>query len=329
MQKKSNSPLRASHAYPKADCCVFLAGSVLHDWDLVSNGMRITAKSCRATNPEIPIIAIVDDDSPAVRSALEGCELVVIDPIYLKTSFGESIDIGSTYRFLVHYLKGYKKALYIDGHTLILGDLKPLFESQGHLVGRKIKKSLLSDYSDPALIRRKEEVFEPVVTIDAGVILFDMNYWEDGKIVRDSRNITKEYGLETFRDPAQSLINIIYWRRGIQDSLPNIYNTFDWEIDVSRNYQDVLMRDGLLHPRIAGKDVHILNFGERIKPWQLARHGYFPFKKRSYRYYAQFLPWYSYFLQAVIFCFSYVKNRIKHKLLEKANTPELMKFPNY
>lgn len=276
---------------PKSEYCIFLAGSVTHNWDFVSKGMQIAIKSCLKTNPHIPVFAIVDDDSAAVRKALKGCELIVIDPACMKVGSRKDLGIGTYYRFFVHHLKGYKKALYIDGDTVVLGDLTPVFEAEGKLAMRRIRKRLSHDFPNPEFIMEKENVSEPVLGMNNGVMLFDMEYWQDGKFADDFLSLAEEYGWDAFKNPCQGFMNILCWRYGIEDHLSKVYNTFVWEVDESSSFQNKVTERGIAYPSIKGEDVKILHYVGRMKPWDLPKQGYFSFGRRSYRYYGQFLPW--------------------------------------
>jgi lipopolysaccharide biosynthesis glycosyltransferase len=253
--------------------------------------MRMTIKSCQATNPNIPIFSIVDDDGPEVRKALKGSELIVIDPNEFKEGIRKDLGIGAYFRFFAHKIKGFKKALYIDGDTVILGDLKPLFNLDGKLLARRFIRDLDVEYVEPEKVMEKENMPRKFLVMNNGVMLFDMGYWSDGKILQELFSIAKEYGWSTFKNPDQGFSNIICWRKGIEDILPDIYNTFAGEIESATNFYSKIGKNGIAYPCINTKDVKIVHFIGPIKPWHLAKQGYIPFARRYFRYYAQFLPW--------------------------------------
>jgi lipopolysaccharide biosynthesis glycosyltransferase len=295
----------------KSKYCIFLAGSVTHNWDFVKYGMRTTIKSCKKTNPDIPIFSIVDDDSPAVKKALEGSELILIDPTTFKESIREDLGIGAYFRFLVHQIKGYDKALYIDGDTVVLGDLKPLFSTEGRLLARRFTRNLNVDFVDSDMVMAKEKVTQQSLAMNNGVILFDMAYWSDGKILEDLLSIAEEYGWTVFKNPDQGFSNIICWRRGIKDVLPDNYNTFAGEVEKASDLHSIIGKNGVVYPCIKGKEVKIVHFIGPVKPWHLARQGYIPFTRKYFQYYAQFLPWYERIWQNLSCYPNYFKRKLK------------------
>lgn len=297
--------------------CIFLAGSVKHNWDYVAKGMRVTIESCRLSNPTIPIALIIDDDSLAVRKLFEGCEIIVIDPSELKSGLRQDLGIGAYFIFYVHHLNRYKKALYVDGDTVILDDLTPLFEMKGRLLARRFERKLSSDYVDPALVMQKEGVPSSALCMNSGVILFDMEYWGDGKLKKEFFSVAEEYGWLSFKNLDQGFFNIISWRHSIEEKLPAFYNKFVSEIDNNPSHYTKVSEAGIYFPCVSDMNVKIVHFIGPIKPWHFAKEGY-SLQKRCFCYYEQFLPWYSRIYQKIIVYPNFIRRQIK-SILDKFN----------
>ncbi|HIK08633.1 MAG TPA: hypothetical protein IGS40_28865 [Trichormus sp. M33_DOE_039] len=308
LQKKSPTDLDSPY-------CVFLAGSVKHNRDYAVKGMRITIESCRLSNPDIPIAVIIDDDSSEIRQLFANCEIIVIDPSDIKLGLRQDLGIGVYFIFYVHLLSHYKKALYVDGDTVILGDLKPLFEMEGSLITRQFTRDLSVEYIDHNLVMHKEKVPQVTDCINTGVVLFDMEYWRNGKLLREFLSIAEEYGWHSFKNPDQGFLNIISWRNRIKYNLPEAYNKFASEIYKSPVHETKVSESGILFPCVSNSDIKIIHFLGPLKPWNFAREGY-SLHGRCYRYYEQFLPWYSRIYQHLIVYPNFIKRKL-HSLLHK------------
>ncbi|AFY47108.1 LPS:glycosyltransferase [Nostoc sp. PCC 7524] len=295
---------------PDSPYCVFLAGSVKHNWDYAAKGMRITIESCRRSNPNIPIAVIIDDDSLAIRQLFAGCEIIVIDPSELQLGLRQDLGIGVYFIFYIHLLSHYKKVLYLDGDTVILGNLTPLFEMEGHLVARRFQRDLSIEYVDPNLVMQKEGVPQSADCINTGVVLFDMEYWGNGKLKQEFFSLAEEYGWHSFKNPDQGFFNIICWRNSIKDNLPKPYNTFVSEIDKSHSHYTKVSETGISFPCVSDIDIKIIHFIGPLKPWHFAKEGYF-LHKRCYRYYEQFLPLSNRIIQHMIVYPNFIKRQLK------------------
>ena len=291
--------------------CVFIAGSVTHNWDFVVNGMRITIESCRRTNPALPIYAIVDSATPEVQRALEGCELIVIDPPEEQKGLRQDLGVGTFFRFFVHRLPPYRKALYLDGDTVVLGDLTPLFERDGPLLARRYPKALDTEFVDPERIMLREGVCDPAPCVNGGVILFDMEYWGNGELEKEFLSISEEYGWSAFKNMDQGIMDIVCWRRGIDTTLPWTFNTFAPDVENDPSHRPEVSNEGISYPRMSGEKVDILHYVGPVKPWGLYRDGYSLSGSRCFRYYEQFLPWRTRIYQHVAVYPNFVRRKLK------------------
>ncbi|MBE9205190.1 hypothetical protein IQ244_01285 [Nostoc sp. LEGE 06077] len=313
-QYSAANPSRSNSPY-----CIFLAASIQHNWDYAAKGMRITIESCRISNPHIPIAVIIDDDSLAVRELFKGCEIIIIDPAELKLGLRTDLGIGVYFIFYVHLLSHYQKVLYVDGDTLIFGDLTPLFEMDGHLLARRFDRNLSVEYVNPEIIMQKEGVPISTDCINTGVVLFDMEYWSNGKLHQEFLSLTAEYGWNSFKNPDQGFLNIICWRNAIKEKLPDIYNTFISEIEKSSSHYTKVSETGILFPCVSNVDIKIMHFIGPIKPWHFAIQGY-SLQRISYRYYEQFLPWHTRISQHLLVYPNFIWRKLS-SLLNKNSSP--------
>ncbi|MCC5638209.1 hypothetical protein LC593_20705 [Nostoc sp. CHAB 5844] len=295
--------------------CIFLAASIKHNWDYAAKGMRITIESCRISNPNIPIAVIIDDDSLAVRELFKGCEIIIINTSELKLGLRQDLGIGVYFIFYVHLLNHYKKVLYLDGDTLVFGDLTPLFETEGRLLARRFERNLSVEYVNPEIVMQKEGVASSTDCINTGVVLFDMEYWGNGKLKQEFLSIAEEYGWHDFKNPDQGFFNIISWRHSIKDKLPEYYNTFISEIEKSSSHYSKVSADGISFPCVANLDIKIIHFIGPIKPWHFATQGY-SLRKVGYRYYEQFLPWQTRIYQHLLVYPNFIRRKLT-SLLDK------------
>ncbi|MCF4966222.1 glycosyltransferase [Nostoc sp. CMAA1605] len=300
------------HAESSSDSpyCIFLAGSVKHNWDYAAKGMRITIESCRISNPDIPIAVIIDDDSSAIRELFAGCEIIVIDPSELQLGLRQDLGIGVYFIFYVHLLSHYKKALYLDGDIVVLGDLKPLFEIEGKLIARRFARDLSVEYVDHKLIMQKEQVPQVTDCINTGVVLFDMEYWGSGQLKQEFLSLAEEHGWYAFKNPDQGFFNIISWRHHIKNNLPDIYNKFAAEIYKNPTHETKVTESGILFPQLSNSDIKIVHFIGPLKPWNFAKEGY-SLDKNCYCYYEQFLSWQNRFNERLIVYPNFIKRKIK------------------
>lgn len=293
--------------------CIFLAASMKHNWDYAAKGMRVTIESCRISNPNIPITVIIDEDSLAVRQLFQGCEIIVIDSSELKLGLRQDLGIGVYFIFYVHLLNHYKKVLYLDGDTLVFGDLTPLFEMEGRFLARRFQRNLAVEYVHPEIIMQKEGVPSSADCINTGVVLFDMEYWRDGKLKQEFLSLAAEYGWNAFKNPDQGFFNIICWRHSIKDKLPEYYNTFISEIEKSSSHFTKISNAGISFPCLSNLDIKIIHFIGPIKPWHFAKQGY-SLRKIGYRYYEQFLPWHTRIYQHLLVYPNFIRRKLQSLL---------------
>ncbi len=179
---------------------------------------------------------------------------------------------------LAHYLpKSVNKVIYLDSDTIVLGDIKNLWDIP--LNGKPLGAiENLSPKACRHLGFSRNEYF------NSGVLVVDLEQWRKDDTHQKTINIIKK-NLDVIRYFDQCSLNMIF--RGNWTKLPLNWNQQADIYGVLKKYADgcgysaTQIKDAIAKP-------YIVHFIGKQKPWLL--NCYHPFKP-SYQYYLEKTPW--------------------------------------
>ncbi len=174
----------------------------------------------------------------------------------------------SYYRiFIPKFMNCYKKVLYLDCDVIVQNDLVDLFETD-------MKDNLLAGVVDFDMLLHYQK-FEKYLSkslsintagkyINTGVLLFNIFQCLQADFSENCIQKLKESGSSYFN--AQDVINSLYYDKTKKMSLDC---NFQWDISVTASdYQNRLPVKFLNDYEAAEKNVRILHFTSRYKPWK-------------------------------------------------------------
>lgn len=233
-------------------------------------GLLITLKSLRKTNPNIPVAVFYRHLTRKQKKKLKGCMLVEMsDSPEFRCGKRKDVTDATFYRFHLGILEKFEKVLYLDCDTVVLGSLDGLFRLKGPICARGNKISLASDFTNTREIEKNEKIKEGDVLLNAGVLCVDREFWVKENIKGKAVELIKRYGMDSFRNPDQSILNIIAYEYGGFTSIPAAYNYCRWpDMKFSRFSDTKINSKGVRAPWVRGAFVKILHWnGSDGKPW--------------------------------------------------------------
>ncbi|MBA3884333.1 MAG: hypothetical protein H0X67_01220 [Acidobacteria bacterium] len=261
--------------------------------DFFAHGLCVAIESVRLTNPSVPIVVLHNGLTAAEQASLRGCRVIHVGEPLFEATHRPDLTAATFFKFHVAQLEAFDRVLYLDSDLVVLDSLDDVFEMPGVLAARRQEFSLADEFSDPALVARREGLSDDGPFPNGGVICFDREFWASEQILAQARRIADEYGPSAFLNADQGILTILAHRYGGFAELPIAYNYCRWpdmvsagDIAVAKNrlglFAPLVQNPGhgvppaddhLAHPT-RGRLASIVHWNGPVKPWEFqARDG--------------------------------------------------------
>ncbi len=238
------------------------------------NGLMVTVKSLRLTNPGTDIVISHSGLTAGQKDALEGCHLVEADASAFNPPHRRELTNAGFFKLYMDLYDGYDKVFYLDSDVVVLDDIGEVFALKGHIAARGRQRELSGDFREAGRVIRGENMREGQPLFNAGVICFDRNFWAREDMPGQAVSLVEKYGWENFKHLDQGLLNIIAHRYGGFTPLDKAYNYCRWN-DMLDNGPFELKKNsiGLKAPYVYGQFIKVLHWNGPVKPWEFASKG--------------------------------------------------------
>ena len=260
--------------------------------EFFENGLLITLKSLKLTNPHIPIVVFYDYLTSNQKNKLKDYELIKVNGSLFNSDHRPDLTTASYFRFYLSKIKDYDKIIYLDTDTVVLDNLDDVFKKKGNLIARGRKFQLCSEFRNVDKITKSEKIKEGNLLLNSGVLCFDKKFWVKRRILTQAMALAEKYGWRNFKNNDQGMFNVLAYKYGGFTNLSKHYNFCKYD-DMNQNDPEIRINSkGLKAPFINGKFVKVIHWnGEsHLKPWNYDKNNMSLENKRKYYYecYTQF-----------------------------------------
>ena len=241
----------------------FLLCTTGKNQEYFENGLLVTIKSIRLTNPGIPIVVFFSSLSESQKSKLEGCKLIEIFEERWSSEHRPDLTDAAFYRLQLGLLEEYDKVLYVDSDMVVLDSLDEIFCMPGNLIAVGEIKSLTSDIRDPRKFFDLEGFHKGnYAGFNTGFLCLNRKYW-NGRLLEEAIKIGETYSWENLKNPVNAILNLLAYQQDGFTCVTHHYNFRAWTdcLKVESNMK------GFLAPYIDSGFVKILHFTGPFKPW--------------------------------------------------------------
>lgn len=250
-------------------CALYCIGDTNSEY--FENGLLVSIRSLRKSNPNIPIEIFYTDLNKSQINKLSKYNLTKINP----TGFSEgSRDDLGTAMFLRLYCgilhKKYKKIIYLDGDTIILDKLDKLANlSEYPIYARKWTnlEHLETKWNEKLFNELKLSTND--FNINSGVLVIDPKFMNETNFCDKAKMLGNNIGFENLYNPDQIIIYMLCKQLNCLGTFDLTWNFMKYKDFQTEDFELKINSNNLVCPFLLNKNqfVNIVHYNSTEKPW--------------------------------------------------------------